>query len=307
MVARVHALREAEARHSDVASRRRRVLATVLVSADGDYIEAHQRKPALARGTRGKRGIISGFSRSSRRRLWSIIMRLDRARLPLFVTLTFHRVWPEDVSLLKRMLDTLFKRLRRRYPQASALWKLEYQRRGAPHFHLLMWGFPLADRDWLAHSWAEIVAHYTGDDVEILRGWHLGRLGRGNQHCVQRVRSWRGVISYAAKYLAKEERCVSAEGEVLHTGRIWGVHNRNFIPWSYILVYIAGASFRRYRRVVRALAERRGLVLPALRRDAGFRVFAMGASLRALMDWSKIIVDFRLDNSFLSCYNACVS
>jgi hypothetical protein len=228
-------------------------------------------------------------------------MRLDRSRLPLFVTLTFHRVWPEDPAVLKKMLDTLFKKLRRRYPRASAIWKLEYQRRGAPHFHILLWGFPFRDRDWLARSWADIVAYYTSDDVEILRAWHMGRLG--NQHCVQLVRSWRGVTSYAAKYLAKQETFVSPEGEIIHTGRVWGVHNRNCIPWSYLLFYVAGRNFRRYRRVVRALAERRGLSLPSLYRDAGFRVWGAGSTLPALSQWAKFMVDFRLDNSFLSCYN----
>lgn len=278
-------------------------LGTVVVGGDGDYIEVHQRKPLLSRVGGGKRGIVSGFSSASRRRLWSLLMRLDRSYLPLFVTLTFHNHWPDDVPTLKRMLDTLFKRLRRRYPQASAIWKLEYQRRGAPHFHLLLWGFPHGDKDWIAGAWVEIVRHYTGEDSEYIHLWHLGRLGNGNQHCVQPVKSWRGVRAYAAKYLTKVEVVANAEGEIIHTGRMWGVHNRNLIPWRYLVYAVAGASLRRWRRVVRALFSRRGVALPWLYRDRGFRVWELGLEALRALDY-RYMVDFRLDNTFLGVYNA---
>lgn len=296
-------LRRVEARNADMVRKRKRALGQVVVCGDGDYIEVVQRKPLLSRPpVSSRRGIISGFSRRSRSRLWSLLMRLDRRYLPLFVTLTFHNAWPGDVAVLKRMLDTFFKRMRRRYPQASAIWKLEYQRRGAPHFHLLLWGFPCADRDWIADTWVAVVRHYVRDESGYILDWHLGRLGNGNQHCVQKVRSWRGVRAYAAKYLSKTEVVADSNGEVVHTGRMWGVHNRNYIPWYYVIFAVAGLSLRRWRRVVRALLSRRGLSLPWLFRDKGFKVWNLGVDALRALDY-KYEVDFRLDNRFLEVYN----
>jgi hypothetical protein len=58
--------------------------------------------------------------------------------------------------------------------------------------------------------------------------WHIGALGNGNQHCVQQVRKFEGVRSYASKYLGKTFEVAGWSEQ--WTGRFWGVVNRSNIP-----------------------------------------------------------------------------
>lgn len=181
----------------------------------------------------GMRGIISGFSDDSRRRLLYTIGRVRRdAELPLFVTMTYPYTFP-TVRQSKRDLDTFLKRFRREFPGAGLIWKLEPQERGAPHYHMLVWGVPLVTVDekvmtisglkyFVPITWYEIAG---GGDVNHLR-WHMGELG--NKHCVQPVRSWRGVWAYAAKYLGKTFEVSGWD----NPGRFWGVVQRHNIPFG---------------------------------------------------------------------------
>src|SRR5205823_1017705 len=130
------------------------------------------------------RGQINGFSFAARRRLLRLCAEVDRREcrlLPLFVTLTYPSVWPADPADWKRQLDRFFHRLKRGWPDAAAIWRLEFQRRGAPHFHLLVFGLEFLPATWVAAAWYEIVG--SGD---------LKHLQAGTQ--VVRVKSWRGVM-----------------------------------------------------------------------------------------------------------------
>ena len=135
------------------------------------------------------RGTIQGFSRASRRRLLARLQEVDQRRLlhrPLMVTLTYPKDWPASPEVWKADLRAFGKRLRRRYPDAAIIWRLEAQERGAPHYHLLVFGVRFLPHEWVGQAWAEIT------------GGNAGACAR-----VERVRSWRGVVSYASKYLAK--------------------------------------------------------------------------------------------------------
>lgn len=178
----------------------------------------------------GLRGSINGFSDNSRRRLMYTIggIRLD-AELPLFITLTYPMSFPEPKQA-KKHLDTFFKRLARAFPAHGSIWKLEPQERGAPHFHILTWGCELEKiRAWLPLAWHEIAGN--GDRLHLL--WHEGKLGNGNRHCVQQVRTWRGVWSYASKYLGKTFDVAGWSEK--WTGRFWGVIHRGHIPFGELI------------------------------------------------------------------------
>lgn len=194
----------------------------------GSLIE--YRKPKLTlmgKHVCGLRSSIATFSKNSRRRLMYKIAKIDRKNLPLFVTLTYPNEYTQVSTEWKDDLEAWFKRLKRRFPDASMIWKLEPQQRGAPHFHLLIWGVSFADLYHFAPvAWYEVVG--SGDPLHLL--WHEGKLGRGNVHCVQEVMSWRGVWSYASKYLGK---ITDAQGWDA-PGRFWGAKNRQFIPWAEI-------------------------------------------------------------------------
>lgn len=174
----------------------------------------------------GKRKPIKGFSRQSRRRLLETIACIKRDQeLPMFQTITYPGEFP-SVERAKRDLKIFIQRLKRKFPQAGMIWKLEPQERGAPHYHSMIWG--VDERElliWTVNNWYEIAGN--GD----INHWkfHMGLL-KNSKPCVQRVRSFRGVWAYAAKYLGKTFEV--AEWGNKWTGRYWGVINRENIPFG---------------------------------------------------------------------------
>ena len=176
----------------------------------------------------GKRQGIKGFSRGSRRRLMQTIARVRRdADLPCFITLTYPNEFPSPKES-KRHLDIFLKRIKRAFPDIGIIWKLEPQERGAPHYHMLAWG--VSEEKLIAYvptAWHEIAGN---DDIKHLL-FHLGALG--NQGCVSKVRSFRGVWSYASKYLGKTFDVAGWDEKP--TGRFWAVVNRDCVPFGEIL------------------------------------------------------------------------
>ena len=160
-----------------------------------------------------ERGTINGFSRGSRRRLMGLLMRVP---LPcwesgsFFLTLTYPSDYPSDWVQYKRDLTTFRKRLFRKYPDVWACWKLEYQTRGAPHYHILL-GHEQFTRDhlgafvdWCLRSWFEIVGSEDRDHR------------KHGCYCVP-CYSGKKLMNYLSKYLGKVWSFAGA------TGRVWGV------------------------------------------------------------------------------------
>jgi len=174
----------------------------------------------------GKKEPIKGFSANSRRGLMFAISGVSRsAALPCFVTLTYPSVFPDPKSS-KRHLKMFSQRLLRAFPSASGIWKLEPQDRGAPHYHLLVWGVDDIElKRWVPYAWHKIAGN--GDQNHLF--FHLGILHE-SKPCVSLVRSFRGVWAYASKYLGKT---FSVAGwDDLHTGRFWGYVNKDNIPFG---------------------------------------------------------------------------
>lgn len=174
----------------------------------------------------GIRGNVKGFSKQSRHRLMVLIGGIRRdAELPNFVTLTYPAEFP-TVERSKRDLKIFLQRLNRRFPEAGYIWKLEPQERSAPHFHLLVWGIGTRKLfQWVCSTWYEIAGN--GDKNALL--FLLGAL-KDSKSCVSKVRSWRGVWSYASKYLGKTFEVSGWKNQ--WTGRFWGVGKRSNIPFG---------------------------------------------------------------------------
>ena len=84
--------------------------------------------------------------------------------------------------------------------------------------------------------------------------WHLGQLGRGNKPCVEISRSWNGVFSYAAKYLAK---LTPRQYESFdQPGRWWGIVNRAGMAKSLRTVELTPQQAILARRTIRRHLER---------------------------------------------------
>jgi len=142
------------------------------------------------------RDVITEFSAGSRRRLLRLIARLEKTRTT-FITLTYPAEYPTP-HLAKKHLRALLERIRRRCPEVSGITRFDFQERGAPHFHLLLFNLPFISFETLRSWWQEIIG--VIDSVTIFVRIEL-------------VRSWRGVMSYAAKYLAK--KTTESEADVI--------------------------------------------------------------------------------------------
>ena len=196
----------------------------IVYAPDGDFIELKAKGFHTPRSNTFQRGTITEFSRKSRSRLLKKVAQLKRGVLPLFVTLTYPDAFPADWKTVKKHAHKFWIYLLRAYPGSGGIWKLELQKRGAFHFHILLYGVSIEDaRKFIPPVWYAIVG--SSDPKHL--AWHRGELDR-NYHCVQPVRSWQGVKSYASKYFTKEEK-ITGDG----TGRIWGV--RGIVPLSQLL------------------------------------------------------------------------
>lgn len=171
----------------------------------------------------GARGIVTGFSSASRRRLMRLIASLERGERPIFVTMTYPDIFSSDLAGWKRDIDVFGKRLARNSPEASFLWRIEFKERKsgqsagkiAPHFHLLVYGAAYRDLlGWVPGAWWSVVGSGNEDHLRV-----------GTR--VERIHSWGGIMRYVGKYLAKEEDY--PEG---WSGRVWGVIGRERLPWA---------------------------------------------------------------------------
>jgi len=114
---------------------------------------------------------ITKWSKKSRSNMVARLCSLDYSPLfredltPVFVTLTYPKTWQvvvPDATSAKRHLALLRKRFDRKYGlPLYGLWKAEFQRRKAIHFHLLtaIPGDVSSFREWLSETWAEVVNH----------------------------------------------------------------------------------------------------------------------------------------------------
>lgn len=203
-------------------------------------------QPASSVPRGGRRGRIVGYSARSRRELMKALDAIDQdqAGLPQFVTLTYPADWPGDWRVWKKHLDRWVKRLRREHPEAWGVWRLEPQRRGAPHFHLLIWGARI-DKQWCSRSWFEVVG--SGDERHLRAGTQVAR-----------VRSWGGVKHYTAKYLSKVADEMP-EGWDRGVGRWWGWIQKQAMPCEPVDAQLDAPAWFAARRVLWQLQRKAGL------------------------------------------------
>lgn len=171
-------------------------------------------KPPRGGGLRGK----ATFSKKSRLRLMRKLSMVKTKFVPKFLTLTYPSEFPKDPEKWKRDKDAFWKRALRKFPEIGWIWKIEPQKRAAPHFHMLVWGVDLEEfMSFAPLAWYQVVG--SNDPKHLL--WHEGKLGNGNQHCVQALKSFKGAKAYASKYLAK---VVGEDAEMWDDGigRWWG-------------------------------------------------------------------------------------
>jgi hypothetical protein len=215
-----------------------------------DTKTSNRLSPPMRRG--GIRAKVKGFSRTSRRNLLRRLASINRNALRafrgrmIFVTLTYPHEYPQDPELCKNHLKALRKRLQRKCGEFAGFWRMGIQKRGAWHFHLLLFIGPSIGpvselRRFISSSWYEV----TGKVSE-------GHLRAGTR--VEAVKKWKEATSYVERYMAKPEEFP----EGLQTGRIWGIWNENLLPLRWERVEVGLRDAYKIRRVYRKLARKKG-------------------------------------------------
>ena len=277
--------------------------------------------PGTQRGG-GRRGRVGPFSRSSRKRMMDLFLTIAWESLTavIFITLTYPQEFP-DPSLLKEHRRRFVERLRRRFPKASSVYRLEFQKRGAPHWHFLWFGLPFLPKLDLQRIWMGcIVECLSPEQALALERWekngivperHLRPFTR-----IEAIQSWRKAIYYVSKYMAKVDADVGAEGASdavgadvgapdavgvpsglsgfnlytylhgAHVGRWWGKHNRVGIPSSESTSgawLIQGPWFWKFRRA--AARKWKGIKRKNAR---GFTLYTGGGAEQwwRVLDWA---------------------
>lgn len=166
----------------------------------------------MAQKKRPSAGKIVGWSRRSRARMQMQLHRLDYTALfeaglePAMVTLTMPGEW-EHLAPTPAEFKKIVNRFTTSYRDAwgtrpVGVWKMEFQRRGAPHLHILMTppageasgAFRYEFRLWLSHAWARAVGA-TGVQAER----HL-RAGTGIDYVGDSYRDPRRIAAYFGKH-----------------------------------------------------------------------------------------------------------
>ena len=203
----------------------------------------------------GIRKSIVGFSRASRMRFQCMMGKMLKAGTWYFITLTYPAEFSNDPKSYKINLKAFVLKLRRAFPAISGFWKLEPQKRGAPHFHVLTTGqVDLIDLIvFVPQVWYEVV----GSNDPLHLAWHKGLLG--NKPCVEKVESDEGVMWYASKYIGKTIDELPEDKTELwkKIGRYWGVFNRDLLPFAEeIRVSVTNKEASKAKRCMRGFMER---------------------------------------------------
>jgi hypothetical protein len=122
---------------------------------------------------------VREFSQKSRRRLAKLCAAIPWGAFPfLFVTLTYPREFATDGQVCSAHLNHFRMKWERRYGPPVAVWKREYQARGAVHFHLAIAapdGVPLAEvQRWTSAAWCQVVG--SGDVKHLAAGTEVAPL-----------------------------------------------------------------------------------------------------------------------------------
>lgn len=156
----------------------------------------------------GKKQGLIGISNKSKLSLASLLSSLEwRHHLAsVHCTLTYWKEWPktrEGIDRAKMAIAQQFRRL-----GLCGVWRLEFQQRGAPHFHILAWlGYRWTTReDELWQSIHEWWSSYSGNTSEYGVDFSIAD-GRA---------SW-----YLAMHSAKSEQAPN-----IAMGRWWGYIDR---------------------------------------------------------------------------------
>jgi len=184
-----------------------------------------------------QRGKIMSFSKKSLANLIFTINATD-VEFNSMITLTYPKDFPANGASVKEDLRVYLQWVQRRY-KTEVLWFLEFQQRGAPHFHILTqvnelnpsmrvdagmcWVRRIIEADWFMACFREynngtqMAFNYQDYKLEVLK------IAKVNLHDTfwELAKSENGMRNYAAKYASKMYQKEVPEN-YLEVGKFWG-------------------------------------------------------------------------------------
>ena len=247
-----------------------------------------------------KRSIVKDFSKKSRGRLLRLLASIDQKKSgqkPTFLTGSYPGEYSQDWQVWKKHLHHFIVLLTQKWPRVWGVWRLEFQKRGAPHFHFLLWGGPILEDviqvfsqkhgkmiwignpknphnqeiyTWMSQTWYRVVG--SGDEKHLKAGTRI-----------EPIRSWNGVMWYASKYLSK-----LTSGEFVpegYAGRYWGVIHKSLFPIEMMSWPVSESTFFKIRRVLRKKMEKKIGKRFKLDPDSGLSSFMGNEESCKLLEW----------------------
>jgi hypothetical protein len=200
-------------------------------------------------GQGARRDVVKTLSVSSGLRLQQTVCSVNPEHgLPYWICLTYPKDYPGSWQVWKVHLNNFQRQVLNVWGKhfIGAVWRLEAQRRGAPHYHLMLW-LKLSDdhqtqvgfREWIADTWFKIVG---SEDPKHLKAGTSCELLKDDS-------ALQGVVGYVGKYLGKDS--VHPDSQVFKSpvGRYWGVWNKKRLLSEPEKVKISKEEYLKLRRV----------------------------------------------------------
>ena len=198
----------------------------------------HRARGVVRRG--GRR-----FTKDSARRM-RFHLRNCGVQFRVMITLTYPATFPKDWRTCAAHLRRFLLRLQRRYVGIRCFWFIEFQKRGAPHFHIF------ADRpvslEWLSDTWAAVCADSVPESERELHR-------RAGTRCEFLRGGLGAAVSYAAKY-ARKQLQKEPPGDFQGYGRWWGYRGYRVVVGAIVRVWLGNKRVPvwSYNRILGACA-----------------------------------------------------
>lgn len=245
-----HPRTEQGTRQQVVRTKKRRKQLTLQHPALQLALDELEKKAKAKKESRGTRKAITRFSKRSRLHLQKKLYSLSQP--PKFlITLTYPNFFPACAEEWKRHLDNFRRALSKRFLHYWFFWKLEPQKRGAPHYHLigdLNEEVDITDfRHLVSALWYQVCGRI---DPKHLRAGTEVKIIRQSQKRLQ---------TYVSKYISKVD--MSDYEQWSTPGRFWGVLGKNNLPEPlYYVTTLDEAEYFVLRRLVRRWLKKQSLV-----------------------------------------------
>lgn len=185
--------------------------------------------PKVSKGAQ-RRSRILKFSKRSARRL-RFVIRNSENLWKAFVTLTYPQNFPSNGNQTKKHLNVFLQYLRRK--NIKFTWVLEFQSRGAPHYHLIVSDF--IHKHELSQVWYRIVG--SKDEKHL-------KAGTG----IEAIKSKGHLYGYLSNYIKKLDQKTPPEG-FENVGRFWGA-SRNLLAFK---LYQKIGHYYRLSRIIKLI------------------------------------------------------